>query len=350
MATKTLESDVLSSFCESIAVMHAAGIQMDEAVSLLGENMKDAAFRDLCDRAYAGLVDGKSLATSLEEAGNVPVYLVGMVRIGERTGRLESVLRNLAKHYEEENRLYLKVRNAIAYPAALLGVMSVILLFTVIAILPVFIDVYRDLAGGLTTGSFSYVSVALGIGWTALIVTLVCTALVLVGIGVASTTGGRRLLLRLFERVPFTRAPLRQIAVSRFTTALATFVSAGVDTDTAMGGAVSLVENPELKSRLERARDEMADPTSGKSLSQAIADNDVFDPVYARMLAVGTRSGSTETVLDSLSSTFFDDAIARIDGVIDSVEPALAAFLTVSVGATLVSVMLPLIGIMRSIG
>ena len=68
------------------------------------------------------------------------------------------------------------------------------------------------------------------------------------------------------------------------------------------------------------------------------------------MLVVGTRSGSMETVLASLSDTFFDDSIARIDGLIDSVEPTLAAFLTVSVGATLIAVILPLVGIMGSIG
>ena len=51
-----------------------------------------------------------------------------------------------------------------------------------------------------------------------------------------------------------------------------------------------------------------------------------------------------------ISGTFFDDAVVQIDRVIDATEPALAAFLTVAVGATLISVMLPLIGIMGSIG
>ena len=55
-------------------------------------------------------------------------------------------------------------------------------------------------------------------------------------------------------------------------------------------------------------------------------------------------------MLDRLSGTFFDDAVVQIDRVIDATEPALAAFLTVAVGATLISVMLPLIGIMGSIG
>lgn len=94
----------------------------------------------------------------------------------------------------------------------------------------------------------------------------------------------------------------------------------------------------------------MTSANNPKSLSQAIYDNEVFDPLYARMLMVGSRSGSVEDVLQRLSDAFFEDAVARMDDLIDGVEPVLAAFLTVSVGATLVAVMLPLIGIMGAIG
>ena len=317
MATKMLESSAVSAFCESVAVMHSAGIQMDEAVFLLGENMEDAAFKRACDDVYKELIVGKPLALAMDDSGCFPSHVVDMAGAGEHAGRLENVLWSLARYYDEEDRLYAKIKNAIAYPAALLCVMSAILLFTVIVILPVFVDVYHGLTGNLTAGSFGYVNASIIIGWIALGVTLLCTVLVVLG---------------------------------RFTAALATFVAAGVDTDTAMEKAVAMVDHGNLKSQLEAVRMQMTDPAQAKSLAQAIFDNNVFEPIYARMLVVGTRSGSLETVLASLSDTFFDDSIVRLDGLIDSVEPTLAAFLTVGVGATLIAVMLPLIGIMGSIG
>lgn len=350
MTTKMLESSAISAFCESVAVMHAAGIQVDEAVYLLGENMEDAAFKHACDDVYGGLIAGKPLALALRDTGRFPSHVVDMVSAGEHSGRLENVLWSLSKYYDEENRLYAKIRNAIAYPAALLCVMSVILLFTVLIILPVFVDVYVGLSGDLTAGSFAYVNASIIIGWIALGITLLCTILVLAGVLAARSPNGRQRLLRLFEKAPFTRGPLRQMAVGRFTAALATFVAAGVNTDTAMEQAVAMVDHAELKAQLKQVYSEMIDPDKAKSLAQAVFDNNVFEPIYARMLVVGTRSGSIETVLASLSDTFFDDSIARLDGLIDSVEPTLAAFLTVSVGATLISVMLPLVGIMGSIG
>ena len=350
MATKMLESSAVSAFCESAAVMHSAGIQMDEAVFLLGENMEDAAFKRACDDVYKELIVGKPLALAMDDSGCFPSHVVDMVGAGEHAGRLENVLWSLARYYDEEDRLYAKIKNAIAYPAALLCVMSAILLFTVIVILPVFVDVYHGLTGNLTAGSFGYVNASIIIGWIALGVTMLCTVLVVLGVLAGRSAAGRQRLLRLFEKAPLTRGPMRQMAVSRFTAALATFVAAGVDTDTAMEKAVAMVDHGNLKSQLEAVRMQMTDPAQAKSLAQAIFDNNVFEPIYARMLVVGTRSGSLETVLASLSDTFFDDSIVRLDGLIDSVEPTLAAFLTVGVGATLIAVMLPLIGIMGSIG
>ena len=64
----------------------------------------------------------------------------------------------------------------------------------------------------------------------------------------------------------------------------------------------------------------------------------------------GERSGKTEQVLARLTSLFTQDADDELDRVVDMIEPALAAFLTVSVGVTLLSVMLPLIGILGTVG
>ena len=87
-----------------------------------------------------------------------------MVEVGERSGHLEDVLRSLSVYYNEESRLFAKISSSIGYPTALLCIMSAILLFAVLIILPVFIGVYERLSGSLTAGSFSEVSVAIGIG------------------------------------------------------------------------------------------------------------------------------------------------------------------------------------------
>lgn len=350
MSTKILESSALSAYCESIAMMLSAGIQTDEAVYLLGETGEDSDFRRACNAVYRGLIEQKPFAQAMAESGAFPQHLIAMVTVGERTGRLESVLVSLADYYEEEDRLFAKVKSAVAYPAALLAIMSVILLFTVSAILPVFVGVYEGLSGTLTTGSYAYVNASIIIGWIAFGVTVLGTLIVICGMIIARTPKGRLQIIALFRKLPLTKRPLERLALGSFTSTLTTYVASGLDAETALKQSLEKVDHKALQNKIRAAYEEMIDPEKMKSLSQAIYDNAIFEPVYARMLVVGSRSGTTESVLAYLSKTYLDDSIAQIDRLIDSIEPTLAAFLTISVGATLIAVMLPLIGIMGSIG
>lgn len=350
MAKKLLESSALSAFCESMALMFSAGIQTDESVHMLAENMKDSPLKRACDYMYKQLIGGSSLADAMAASRAFPDYAINMVRAGERTGRLEQVLRTLGVYYDEEDRLFAKIRSSIGYPAALLCIMSIILAFTVAVILPVFVDVYESLSGSLTTGSFSSVSISIGIGYGALAVTLLATLIVLIGVMMTRSERGRERMLRLLEKLPFSRQAMYQMALSRFSSTLAIYIASGENTDDAMRDALPMIAHKGLRKKVSRAYNALIDLENSKGFSQVISEFEIFEPVYARMLTIGTRSGSIDEVLERLSVTFFEDAIAQLDRVIDTTEPVLAAFLTLAVGATLISVMLPLIGIMGSIG
>jgi len=350
MAQKLLESSALSTFCGSMATMFSAGIQTDEATLMLAENRERSRFHDVCQGLYQCVSTGDSLATAMEKSGAFPRYAIYMVKTCERSGHTEQVLRNLEAYYDEEDRLFTKLRSSVGYPAALLVIMSVILAFTVAVILPVFSDVYSNMAGSLASGSFSSIGISVIIGWVALVIMVVCAVIALLLAAATGSPSGRAGVIRLMEALPQTKRAMYQLALSRFTAALATLVSSGITDEEAMARAIETVDHRKLRARLVRAANSMTNLENPRSLTQAISEFGIFEPLYARMLNVGMRSGNTDETLAQLSSTFFDDAVVQIDRALDSIEPVLAAFLTVAVGATLIAVMLPLIGIMSSIG
>lgn len=350
MADKLLESGAISAFCGSVATMLKAGMQVDEAVHLLAENREGSRFRQICHRIYQGLIAGESLSASMAATGGFPQHTIDMVRTGEQSGRLEPVLRSLDVYYDEEERTFQKVASSVAYPAALLSIMAVILAVTVIAILPVFTNVYENMAGSLTAGSSGLAMASIVIGWAALAITVLAALFALYLAASSRSQKGRERVLRLFERMPATRQAMYQLALSRFTSMLATYVAAGITDETAMRQVLPTVRHARLKARLERALAAMESVENPRSLTQAISEADVLDPLYAHMLAVGAHSGSIEDALTGMSTMLFDDATMLLDRALDRIEPMLAALLTIAVGATLISVMLPLIGIMGSIG
>jgi type IV pilus assembly protein PilC len=350
MAETMLEGSAISAFCGGVAVMIAAGIPTEEAVFMLANERENSRFKTVCDTCYRVVAEGSTLSDGMEATNAFPEYAVAMVRAGEKAGRLEQVLRRLDIYYEEEDRTFAKLRSSVSYPAALLGIMSVILAFTVAFILPVFLSVYENLSGTLTSGSFSSMNISIIIGWVALVITLVSTVTIGALSIMSRTASGRIKLIAVLEGFPFTRDSMYQLALSRFAAALSTYVSSGVDTETAMRSSAEFVTNATLRAKVMKAYDAMIDSNNPRSLAQAITEFEVFEPLYARMLSVGSETGSSDEMLSRLSTIFFDDALESIDRIIDHVEPLFAGFLTITVGATLIAVMLPLIGIMRSIG
>ena len=348
--TEILESSAISAFCDSIAVMLAAGIQTEEAVSMLSNSAENTPFRSICEEVYAGLANHFSLSESMAQTGAFPPFAVNTVNDGEKRGKLEASLRSLSIYYDEEHRLFSKIRSSIGYPAALLIIMCIILAFTIFTIIPVFIEVYESISGSLTSGSFSFIGVAVGVGYTAFVITAILAVIAIILAIMSRNESGRMKIMKMMEKIPFTKKAMYELALSRFCSTSASFIASGSNTNEAVENALKNVDNKELTDKLEHVYQDMIDLSTPMSFSDAMSKHHVFlDPVYARMLSIGTRTGSIDTVLERLSTTFFNESISKMDKTIDSIEPVLAAFLTIAVGATLISVMIPLVGIMSSI-
>ncbi len=347
MAAKILHPLAVSAFCENLAMMLRAGVQTDEALSLMQGDGSGGLLNECAGAILERLNGGESLAEAAGACGYLPRHAARLIAAGEEAGRTDDVLQSLAAYYETQDQLQKKLRSAVLYPAILLLMMALVLAVMVGRVLPVFTGVYAGLSGSVAASSYSYISAAGVIGRVALCVVIVLTAVLLACLATSRTQRGGEALRALLEKLPFTAAASRRMAEAHFTTALATFTASGADMDTAMVSAAELVTHSGLRAQLEVCRQQMAE---GRSLVQVIYDNQVFEPLYARMLISGERAGCMDRVLERLSKLFTEDANAKMNAVVDSVEPALAGFLTISVGVTLLAVMLPLIGILTSIG
>lgn len=349
MANKQLESLAISVFCENMAMMLGAGIGAEEAAGLLGEDSTQGSFHDAAKSVQKFLLlQGGTLSEAVAQSGYFPAYVSDMIRMGESAGRIEQTLRSLAGYYASRSRLETKLKSAVLYPLVLLVLMAAILGVLLAKVLPVFAGVYTSLAGDLTSSSYGYIRVAYGIGWLALAVT-VLVALVLIAATVASRTSkGLDTLKRMAEHLPVLSGIAQQLSLANFTEVLMIYVASGVDVDSAMEAAGKMVDNEAVAQKVDACRRQMKE--KGVGLATAVYEQKLFEPLYGRMLVSGARSGSLEPVLERLTDLFSQDARMRIDRAVDRVEPFMSAFLTVTVGIALISTMLPLIGILGSIG
>lgn len=346
MSKKMMRNGTLSTYCLNLNMLISAGVGVEEASSVLCDDEKDEAVRELAVSVHEKVEETGSLAKAVEQSDIVPVYMQQMIAAGEESGRLEDVLMSLSNYYAQQEEMQNRIRSAVMYPTVMLLVMSGILLFMLLRVLPVFSEVYTNLTG-VTSTSLNYLSVAMVLGWIAFGVTFAIGACILVMFGLWNHGKCHKGILKMLSSMHLTKNAVESNATAQFTAAFATYVASGVDTDTAMDKSRTVVSNRFIREKLDRCTEEMS---KGRSFIQTVKKEKIYSPLYTSLLVSGEETGSLDSALQSLSKKVSDTSKENIASLTDAIEPALASILTICIGVLLVAVMLPLIGIMGSIG
>lgn len=342
-----LDSLGVSAFCESMAMMVRSGIQMDEAVALLQSGKEQGGVLEQgLEIMQAETEAGRGLSAAMEKAGIFPEYAIRMVNAGESAGRLEEVLFQLARYYADQKTMAAKLKSAVVYPVAMLVIIVAVLAVMLTMVLPAFNEVYDNLTGSLTASSYAYVRWAYGFCWFALAVMVILIVGLVLGL-VLWNGKKRRIVEGVLEKIPVCAAILESLGMFRFTAALSTFLASGEMQDTAMTESMNMVSCKPVEEKIGRCIERMGE---GHGIAQAAFDENLFEPVYGRMLLAGERSGSLESVLLKLTDLLSGHCSALVDRLVGIVDPLLSGVLMLTVGLSLLSVMLPLIGMMNSVG
>ena len=348
MSRKKLDELGVSAFCESMAMMIQAGIATDEAISLLQSDrtLGSGVLEQGLPVMKEQIDQGFGLAAAMKESGIFPDYALQMIEAGEESGRLEDTLFRLAVYYKDQKTISEKLHNAVTYPAAMLVLIIAVLAVLLVLVLPAFRDVYNNLTGSLAASSYSYVHWAFGFCWFALILMILLAAALVTGL-VLWNNGKREQVEKLLRRSKTCAAIFENMGMFRFTSALSTFLASGEMQDEAVLKSLPMTACPPVEEKLKRCVLRMEE---GHSFAQAAYDEDLFEPIYGRMLLAGERSGNMENVLSRLTELLEENCGNLVERLIGVIDPLLSGVLMVTVGISLLSVMLPLIGMMNAIG
>ena len=347
MAHKQLDNLGVSAFCESMGMMARAGIQTDEAISLLGQSRSTGGVLEEAIGVMKEKVEaGNTLSDAMKEAGIFPEYALQMVAAGESSGRLEDVLFRLSRYYADQKTISEKLKNAVTYPAIMLILIIAVLAVMLTMVLPAFRSVYDNLTGSLSASTYSYITWAYAFCWIALIVMVVLAVLLLGGLALWNR-GQKEQVEKIVRKAPICASILDNMGMFRFTSALGMFLASGEMQDIAVIDSIAMTDCAPVEAKLKKCVERMEE---GHSIAQAAYDEELFEPVYGRMLLAGERSGSMENVLERLTGLLEENCGNQVDRLVGIVDPLLSGVLMVTVGLSLLSVMLPLIGMMNAVG
>ena len=345
-----LSYEELGSFFENMGMMVKAGITVGEAVDLLKDDVREEAGEGALAAMYSDMSEKMSAGSSLEDAmkssGVFPDYAVDMIGASEYTGKLEDTLFHLSDYYRTENSMKNTFVSAVRYPIILLFMVIAVLVAMLAMVFPAFRGVYDDLTGSLSSSAFNYINVSFTVCTVLLVVMVVLVVILLCGVGMWRS-GKQDKVRSALSKIGTFRDLFDNLDLYRFTSCFDMFISGGEMQDEALKKSLTVVEGAELKAKLERCIEKM---DQGLSFSQAVCEEKLYDPINNRMLIPAERSGMLDQVLQKILGNLRDNNEKYIGRIANTVEPMLTGMLMITIGLMLISLMVPLIGIMNSIG
>ncbi|MBQ9196444.1 MAG: type II secretion system F family protein [Clostridia bacterium] len=343
---KFLSAAELSTFCGQVALILEAGLPLYDGMETLAGNENGSENSAVYASASQGVTETGSLYEALKADDHWPDYLVEMVGIGERSGQLESVMRGLEAYYAREDRIRSAVSSAITYPLVLGAMLVVIVLILLWRVLPVFRRVLSSMGGGMSESGSMLMRLGVAVGWIVLALVALVVIAVIAGI-LLMRTKHREKVIALIQRVfPPYRRLNKKLSASRVASVLSMMLSSGFPTDEALEMTSHVLSDQEAAAKVSGIRSGLE---NGMGFADAVAETKIFDELHQRMLKMGSATGREDQVLGKLAVLYEEQVEEGISRLVSIIEPTLVALLSVVIGAVLLSVMLPMAGILSSL-
>jgi MSHA biogenesis protein MshG len=317
-----------------------AGVPILSALHGLSVNTRNRTLALTLAGVIEHLEAGRDLSSALAQYPDVfSVFYVSLVRVGETSGRLDEVFRQLAGYLDRELKTRKKVKSALRYPTFVITAIVVAITIINIFVIPAFASIFESLGGQLPlpTRILVAMSDATVNHWELL---LLGGALLFTGVRFyINSDSGRYKWHKLQLRLPMVGNVLYKATLARFSRLFALVLNAGVPIVTALSVIGRALNNEFIEERVLGMRDGIE---RGESVSHTATGAGIFDHLVLQMLEVGEESGTTDELLKDISDYYDDEVDYAIEKLSASIEPTLTIALAALVALLAAGVFLPM--------
>ena len=323
------------------ATLLGAGITAVDALKALIEQVEsremEQVFRDVREKVTQGQTLGEAMA-------NHPAFFsdlyTNMVKAGEASGSLDTIMNRLADYLQKQNRMRNKVGAALAYPMIMvvIGFGVVTVLLTVVV--PRIQDIFRESDKSLpaTTQFLLSVSNFLVSYWWLLLAGIF--GLVTAWKAWLGTEKGRMTWDTMTLKMPIFGLLFKKQTIARFSTTMATLLKSGLPVLQALKIVQQVIQNKLFAQTLEDIHTSIVE---GSDIATPLAKSGIFPPMVGYMIATGEQSGQLETILFKLAEAYDEEVDIATAKMTATLEPLIIVALAVVVGFIVIAIVQPLI-------
>ena len=330
----------LAIFTQQLASLLSAGLPLVQCLEALQEQTEDPVFRVIIRDVRIEISQGSAFSSAVKlypKAFNS--LFISMVEAGEASGALAEILSKVASYFESSVKLAKKVKSAMTYPIAVIGLAIALVNVLLIFVIPVFAAMFADFGAKLPAPTQMLIDLSdflkHNFHW------------ILLGTGIfiylfrkfVSTPRGRRLKDEALVKAPIFGGLIHKISLSRFCRTYATLIRSGVP----ILRTLEIVAAASNKVQIEDACAEIARHVSqGGQVSEVLATNPYFPPMMKHMVKAGESTGNVDGMMNKIADFYDTESEATVAALTSLIEPLLIVFLGVVVGGIVMAMFLPI--------
>lgn len=330
-----------------ISTLFEAQVSALKAFSLLGSNAENKTLKKTLNHVVDDLQSGASISAALSKHPKVfSEFYINMVHAGEESGKLNQVFNYLADYLDRQYALVSKTRNALVYPAFVMGTFFIVMLLMFTVVIPNLSTMIVE--SGQDIPIYTKVIMAISqfiIDYGIFLLIGVIAVGIFLGIQLR-TARGKAYLDQMKLEVPLFGNLFKKLYLARIADNLDTMISSGISIVRAIEITASVVDNDVYKQIMQKTEEAIK---GGSSLSDAFSRYEEVPPILTQMVRVGEETGSLASILNTLAKFYKREVDDAVDTLVGLIEPIMIVFLGVGVGLLLVSVLVPIYNIASSI-
>jgi general secretion pathway protein F len=336
-----VNTDDVAVMTRQLATLLKAGVTLVEALTAMVDQVEKEQLKRILSDVKQRVNEGTSLADALNHHVKVfgPLF-INMIRAGETSGALDSVLLRLAEFTEGQARLRQKIIGTMIYPAIMMVIGGGVLVMLMTVVVPKVTKIFDDMKVALpwTTKVLIFTSKFLQDHWYFVGAMLVGGALAFVRWTRSET--GKPQWDRFVLKLPVFGPLIRQLSVARFARTLATLLKSGVPLLTALDIVKNVITNTVMAAVIDNARDAIRE---GESIANPLKKSGEFPPLVFHMVAIGERSGQLEDMLLNVADSYESSVNVRIGALTALLEPLMIVLMGAVIAFVAFSILMPIL-------
>ena len=331
----------LAIFTQQLASLLTAGLPLVQCLEALQEQTEDPVFRIIIREVRADISAGNSFSSAVKKfPRSFNSLFTSMIEAGEASGALAEILGKVAAYFEASVKLTKKVKSAMTYPIAVIGLAIVLVAVLLIFVIPVFSKMFSDFGKALPAPTQMLIDFSNFLrGWGGLGTLVGIVVVVFLVQKYIATPAGRSHKDRFLVRAPIFGNLIHKIALSRFCRTYATLIRSGVP----ILRTLEIVSAASNKVQIEGACTDIARHVSqGGQVSEVVAANSFFPPMMKHMIKAGETTGNVDGMMGKIADFYDTEVDATTAALTSLIEPLLIVFLGVVVGGIVMAMFLPI--------